>query len=242
MLTTFIGETLRAVGLAAHEEASNPSLHRQNRRHLDLMATLEGISDPGRPLLDCGCGDGRLLLLLHRAGWQRLYGCDWKLPTNPHADPGCAAIHFKQCDLNGAGLTCYEDHSFATVICSEVLEHVENPAKTLRDISRVMTPDGTLILTLPNACNVFERLYFLVTGESTRYRSERDSGPWSHISFFTGNILQSLLDRADLEVVREGTSAMFWGGYFFFPHRRLSRSWNYSASWVIRKKATGDES
>lgn len=105
-----------------------------------------------------------------------------------------------------------------------------------------MTPDGTLILTLPNACNVFERLYFLITGESTRYRSERDSGPWSHISFFTGNILQSLLDRADLEVVREGTSAMFWGGYFFFPHHRLSRSWNYSASWVIRKKARGDES
>lgn len=206
------------------------------------MATLDGISDPSRPLLDCGCGDARLLLLLQRKGWQRLYGCDWKLPENGDTDPEYESIALSQCDLNAAGLTPYADHSFATVICSEVLEHVENPARTLRDIARVMAPDGVLIVTVPNACNMFERLYFLITGESTRYRSERESGPWSHITFFTGNILQSLLDRADLEVAREGASAMFWGGYFFCPHRTFSSSWSYSASWVIRKRSIGNAS
>lgn len=233
MLTEFVGETLRLFGFADRENSAEPWLCRQDRRHLDLIATLENVSDRHRPLLDCGCGDVRLLALLHEAGWQQIHGCDWKLPAPL---PASMAIQLAECDLNGAGLTAYTDQSFATVICSEVLEHVENPAKTLRDIARVMTQDGVLILTIPNACNIFERLYFLFTGESTRYRSERESGPWSHISFFTRNILESLLDRADLEVVRDGTSATFWGGYFFLPKRTFSRTWSYSASWVIRKK------
>jgi len=234
MITTLVGEALSFMGWAKREQPEVPELFRQDRRHIDLFPLIEAHSDPAGALLDVGCGDGRLPRVLHDRGWTDLNGCDWRAPADLASMPW---LRFNCCDLNAGGLEQYSDQAFHTVICSEVLEHVENPAAVLRHISRILTPAGRCVITLPNACNFFERLVFLATGNSTRYRSERQSGPWSHISFFTSETLESLLDRGDLVVVAEGTSAIFWGGYFFFPNYRFSRLWSYSASWVVQKQS-----
>jgi len=42
----------------------------------------------------------------------------------------------------------YEDNSFDLVICTEVLEHLENPAKALKEIERVSSK--YVLLTVPN--------------------------------------------------------------------------------------------
>ena len=41
------------------------------------------------------------------------------------------------------------DHSFDTVVCTEVLEHVTDPLKALREMHRVLKTDGHLILSTP---------------------------------------------------------------------------------------------
>jgi len=43
----------------------------------------------------------------------------------------------------------YEEESFDHVLCTEVLEHVEDPAAFLCDLNRVLRKGGTLILTVP---------------------------------------------------------------------------------------------
>ena len=43
----------------------------------------------------------------------------------------------------------FEDSSFDTVICLEVLEHVANPFQAVKEIKRVLRPGGYLILTVP---------------------------------------------------------------------------------------------
>jgi SAM-dependent methyltransferase len=40
------------------------------------------------------------------------------------------------------------------VKCTELLEHVEYPEKVLDEISRILKPDGTLILSVPFNCNI----------------------------------------------------------------------------------------
>jgi ubiquinone/menaquinone biosynthesis C-methylase UbiE len=44
----------------------------------------------------------------------------------------------------------FEANSFSHVISSEVLEHLEDDRKSLREIARVTKPDGVLIVTFPH--------------------------------------------------------------------------------------------
>jgi SAM-dependent methyltransferase len=43
----------------------------------------------------------------------------------------------------------FADESFDHVLCTEVLEHVPDPALVLSDIKRVLKPGGSLVLTVP---------------------------------------------------------------------------------------------
>lgn len=40
--------------------------------------------------------------------------------------------------------------SFSTVVCSEVLEHMENDVQALQEIARILRPGGTLVITFPH--------------------------------------------------------------------------------------------
>lgn len=41
----------------------------------------------------------------------------------------------------------FDDNSFETVLCTEVLEHVKDPFRVVSELHRVLKKDGTLILT-----------------------------------------------------------------------------------------------
>jgi ubiquinone/menaquinone biosynthesis C-methylase UbiE len=60
-------------------------------------------------------------------------------------------IHGKgQYVVADAGNLPFENESFSHVISSEVLEHLEDDRKALREIARVTKPDGALIVTFPH--------------------------------------------------------------------------------------------
>ncbi len=44
---------------------------------------------------------------------------------------------------------CFKDESISTVVCSEVIEHIQEDRKALSEMSRVLKKGGTLILTVP---------------------------------------------------------------------------------------------
>ncbi len=48
------------------------------------------------------------------------------------------------------------DKQFDIIICSEVLEHLKSPEKLLVDIKSRLTPNGILIVTVPNGFGWFE--------------------------------------------------------------------------------------
>jgi len=70
---------------------------------------------------------------------------DYNLPVyyaNLNADKGADF-------LSDAGHIAVADNSFGTVICAELLEHVPQPLDVLRDVHRVLQPNGTLIISVP---------------------------------------------------------------------------------------------
>lgn len=51
--------------------------------------------------------------------------------------------------LSDAGALPFHDGTFDVVLLLEVLEHLAQPQVALREIARVLKPDGTLLLTMP---------------------------------------------------------------------------------------------
>lgn len=56
----------------------------------------------------------------------------------------------------------FSDNKFDTVVLSEVMEHLRFPQKALCEIARVLTRNGTLIGSVPNAFRMRNRLKFLL--------------------------------------------------------------------------------
>jgi SAM-dependent methyltransferase len=180
------------------------------KRHLEIVRFFEEsrIRKDAR-ILDVGCGSGGLVRQLRARGYTCVAGCDWK---DIDAD-----FPFTRADLNTEGLSAYADGSFDVAVSSEVIEHLENPAHILRELRRVVVPDGHVFVTIPNCWNLFERVQFFLGGNSTRYhRPSLAPEYYSHISMFTSNVMETLTDRAQLELVElRGSFAYiyrhFWG-------------------------------
>jgi SAM-dependent methyltransferase len=50
------------------------------------------------------------------------------------------------------------------VLCTEVLEHVPEPIKVVREISRILAPGGKLILTAPQGSGIHQEPYHFYGG------------------------------------------------------------------------------
>jgi 2-polyprenyl-3-methyl-5-hydroxy-6-metoxy-1,4-benzoquinol methylase len=63
-----------------------------------------------------------------------------------------------------------EDRSQHLVICSEVVEHLEEPEKLLREVFRILRPDGFLIFTTDNSPNMLQHLRRVPVWLGGKYR------------------------------------------------------------------------
>jgi len=57
--------------------------------------------------------------------------------------------------------------SFEAVLCTEVFEHLPDPQKALAELTRVLAPGGTMLLTAPFRSLYHQEPYFFTSGFST---------------------------------------------------------------------------
>lgn len=62
-----------------------------------------------------------------------------------------------------------KDSAFDAILCTEVIEHIPYPNETFEEFSRLLKPEGTLILTAPYACLPHMQPYFFYSGFSKDY-------------------------------------------------------------------------
>ena len=176
----------------------------------EILESVEAVLDTGGGLLDVGCGAGSVADLA-RASFQRVCGCDLSVHALRHARQRGMAVACV--DLN-AGVLPYRDSSFDCVTCLEVIEHVVDPLRLLKELRRVLRPHGQLVITTPNV-RYFRNILKLVL-EGRFPHTTTDTFVWGggHLHYFTRTDLAQLLGEAGFAhwqfVVNEKQFARSW--------------------------------
>ncbi len=115
-----------------------------------VVNLLKDVTKNKKRILDVGCGNGYLLQKLREFDRNlELYGVDFspKLVENARKRLLNGAI-IKQ---NSAYNIPYSDKFFDIVVMTEVIEHLREPSRGLKEAYRVLKDDGYFIVTFPNA-------------------------------------------------------------------------------------------
>jgi len=93
-------------------------------------------------LLDVGCGSSPII-----NHYPNAVGVDINVKKLNFMKERCPNITFKRMSADKIE---YKDGKFDHVLCLEVLEHLENPEQTVKEISRVLRKGGNVILATPD--------------------------------------------------------------------------------------------
>ncbi|MFC1709485.1 methyltransferase domain-containing protein [Candidatus Omnitrophota bacterium] len=97
----------------------------------------------GKKVLEVGAGDGYCVKVLKSRGYDVTATEVSKIRLERMKDSGIDAVF---ADVNKLP---FGDNSFDTVICGEVLEHIDSMAKGLAELERVCRQDGKIIISVP---------------------------------------------------------------------------------------------
>jgi SAM-dependent methyltransferase len=111
----------------------------------------------GRRVLDLGCGLGEYVRAFARQGADAI-GCDIepaRLREGLERSISGDWEHTSFLAAAGESLP-FGDESLDVVVLNEVIEHVSNDRETLREVARVLRPDGRCVIFAPNRLYPFE--------------------------------------------------------------------------------------
>jgi ubiquinone/menaquinone biosynthesis C-methylase UbiE len=176
---------------------NNPVVRHLVGRFLRRVTELAAIERPRR-ILEVGCGEGIVLATLGaRLPGTRLDGLELDeaaLAAARMRCPSATLVRWDACALP------FGDRTFDLVVCLEVLEHLPEPARALRDVRRVAR--AGCLLSVPH--EPFFRFGNLLRGKNVT----RLGNPTDHLQHWSARGFAAFCGRE--LVVRVHTSAFPW--------------------------------
>ncbi|PKN53146.1 MAG: SAM-dependent methyltransferase [Deltaproteobacteria bacterium HGW-Deltaproteobacteria-13] len=109
---------------------------------------------PNDVVLDAGCGLGRHLRQLARVPGLKIFGIDKSAAALSESYKSLETMPDSQSKdylLSSADITRlpFADAAFDCIICSEVFEHIPRHEQALKELDRILKPQGTLVVSVP---------------------------------------------------------------------------------------------
>ena len=172
---------------------SNYILERQKRLksfsklYNSRLSLIESFYPSKGNLLDIGCGAGFFLNIAKERGWN-CHGLEILPEYIKYAKENFALENIR-CESLDEPLT-YDENTFDVITLWDLIEHLRNPLKSLKQINRVMKPGGLLVMWTPNVKNAI-------------FRKEKWIGYTTlpHLYFFSGDSLNNMLGKAGFKIV-----------------------------------------
>lgn len=175
---------------------------------------IEGLDlKKGEKILEVGCGNGYYLSLLNRLGLKiNLAGIDTDKAALKDAVKfvGNKKVRLILAD---ASKIPFASNTFDRIVMSEVIEHVENEGKVLKEAYRVLKEGGILTLT---TCNLDYPFFWdpinwiLQHFFSTHIKSGFWAGIWNqHTRLYKSSQIESLIKNASFKI-EKSESLTYW--------------------------------
>jgi len=145
-------------------------------------------------ILDIGCNNGNIRFLLPLNA--EYYGTDI---DNSHIyQLQVQGIKARQTDLNKDPLP-FQLEKFDYILLLDVLEHVLNPQKLLKQSKQKLNHDGKLIITLPNDYHILNKLRFIFN----KHLTEDPFAPYGHLHIFPIKSGENLLKQSGFRILKK---------------------------------------
>jgi 2-polyprenyl-3-methyl-5-hydroxy-6-metoxy-1,4-benzoquinol methylase len=197
-------EAERAAFAAIPSRPDETYLEEENGRRKAARRVLEELEKlaPKGKLLDIGSSTGFFLSEAKYRGW-RTKGIEFSSWSKKIAEERFELEVYAQPleELN------WPKESFDAVAMLDVIEHLTNPRQVLREVAKILKPEGTLVLTTPNCGSHLarwarEKWYAVLPG---------------HLFYFSPTALAHILEETGFRVIRKKTHARYFSlAYFFY--------------------------
>jgi 2-polyprenyl-3-methyl-5-hydroxy-6-metoxy-1,4-benzoquinol methylase len=118
----------------------NPAIRYTESKRVSII--LKALGSEGR-VADIGCGEGYILSKINS---PEIVGVDI---SDTALEMASKITNAKLVRANAESLP-FSDSYFDAALCSEILEHTQNPRKVVLELSRIVKPGGKIIISVPN--------------------------------------------------------------------------------------------
>lgn len=161
------------------------------RRVKKAVTELQKFKKDGK-LLDVGCGFGLFLEMAKEAGFK-VYGVEMEKETVKAVQEKFGLKNIYQKNIKEIG---FPERYFDVITLFDILEHLENPEVILKELKKLLKPNGVLVVQSPNI-------------KSIMFKLTKEKWNWllfpNHLYHFTPKSLASLLNDSGYKIIYRKT-------------------------------------
>lgn len=182
------------MGAYQNEYSADEIRYFDNKNQEKHFVIQKYLASTAKSFLDVGCGEGWTLKYFKRLGWT-VTGLDFSDFGCRRHNPDCLENIVVGDFADSIQKFIHLNRQFDVICLDNVLEHVTEPLKLLKQCRQLINPDGVLVVEVPNDFSVLQR-YLL---EKKYLENEFWVVLPDHLSYFNKDGLNNLANAAGWE-------------------------------------------